>query len=71
MRRRRNWEQAWEPGAEYKSVLLSPLEGAKIIKEDFKKGGIIAHSYNYVLGLVRSEEAWDEEFEERKKQDLS
>lgn len=51
----------WRPEAGEKHVLLSSLEGAKVIKEDFRKGRIIAHNYNYALGLVRSEESEEEE----------
>lgn len=61
MQRRRNWEQAWEAGAEYKSVLLSSQEGAEIIKNDFGEGRIIAHNYNGTFGLVRAFGACKEE----------
>lgn len=67
MRRRRNWR----PEAGENHVLLSSQEGAKIIKNDFGEGKILAHNYNHILGLVRAFEEWDKEFERRKKQELS
>ena len=44
-----------KPHAAKKSTLLSSMDGAPIIKNDFGNGKIIAHNYACILGLVRSE----------------
>ena len=45
----------WKPEAGQKSILRSPLEGAKVIKEDFGGGKILAHDYAgiFIGGPIR------------------
>lgn len=43
--RRMKRHNKWKPEAGSKSVLRSPLEGAPIIKKDFREGKILAHDY--------------------------